>query len=109
MLKLSRPNFLPQANDGGADEVALADAFFGLVEHLAMVMEADREFVLETVGEAARLPSNFLCAARSFRVDLVTSPTAIEGLARLLLVHADNSTNDGKVKSQGSNSMSFKV
>ena len=42
----------------------MASAFFGLVEHLAMVMEADREFVLETVGEVARLPSNFLCAPR---------------------------------------------
>ena len=78
----------------------MADAFFGLVEHLAMVMEADREFVLETVSEAAHLPGNFLCAPRSFRVDLVTSPTAIEGLARLLLVLADGAKNDAKFKSK---------
>ena len=80
----------------------MANGFFGLVEHLAMVMEADREFILEAVSEALRLPSNVLCAPRTFRVDLVTSPTAIEGLARLLIVHSDNPKNDAKLKSQAS-------
>ena len=92
----------PQDNNGGADEVKLANGFFGLLEHLAMVMEADREFILEAVSEALRLPSNVLCAPRSFRVDLVTSPNAIEGLARLLIVHSDNPKNDAKLKSQAS-------
>ena len=55
-----------------------------------MVMDADKEFVLETVAEVARLPSNSLCAPRSFRVDLAASGTAIEGLARLLLVQAES-------------------
>ena len=94
----------PQDNNGGADEVTLANGFFGLLEHLAMVMEADREFILEAVSEALRLPSNVLCAPRSFRVDLVTSPNAIEGLARLLIVHSDNPKNDAKLKSQASRS-----
>lgn len=72
-----------------------------------MVMEADREFVLEMVNEAARLPSNFLCAPRSFRVNLATSQTVIDGLARLLLVHGDKAKNDAEFKSQGSNSIGF--
>ena len=107
MFILRRPYFPIQENNGGADEVTLANAFFGLVEHLAMVMAADREFILETVSEAARLPSNFLCAPRNFRVDLVIAPTAIEGLARLLFVHADNAKNHAKFKSQASNSIAF--
>ena len=94
----------PQDNNGGADEVTLANGFFGLLEHLAMVMEADREFILEAISEALRLPSNVLCAPRSFRVDLVTSPNAIQGLARLLIVHSDNPKNDAKLKSQASHS-----
>ena len=107
MFILCRPYFPTQENNGGADEVTLANAFFGLVEHLAMVMAADREFILNTVSEAARLPSNFLCAPRNFRVDLVIAPTAIEGLARLLFVHADNAKNHAKLKSQASNSIAF--